>query len=180
MSYYKYDKKKLDEIKKIDEKISKKQQQIFDILLKVSQSFSDENFSKEKRNELFAKVDTLKNDIKEYNEQIKEIKQGKIEEIIETEVEDEKIKQVEESIEKTENKNEEFVKVAQKLEDTLKENEIKKEYDEKKINNSIKNEETFFSKRKKARTQLVVVEDDDSLSGKIKEFFNKLRTIIKK
>ena len=60
MSVYKSDDIKEKKIKELNEKISKEQQQIFDILLKISQSFSDENFTKEKRNKLFSKVDALK------------------------------------------------------------------------------------------------------------------------
>lgn len=171
MSYYKYDKKTLEKIREINDKISKDQQQIFDILLKISQSFADESFSKEKRNELFNQVDILKQNIKDYNEKLKEIKLKKSDESKKADLENENTVDEVESVEfeQTENKNDEFVDTVEKLEDTLKETENKTE-----------KEEITFSKRKKARTQLVVVEDDESLSGKIKDFFSRLRRMIKK
>lgn len=169
MNYYKYDEEKLEEIKSINEKITKDQQEIFDILLRISQSFSDDKYSKEKRNELFNQVDILKQNIKEYTEKIKEIKSRKDNDIIKSDkekqdlIENKKIV----DIDKTEKKNMEFIDTAQKLEDTLKES--------KRID-----EDVVISKRKKARTQLVVVEDDNSMAGKVKQLFNKLRRIIKK
>lgn len=179
MDYYKYDKEKLEEIKSVNEKISKDQQQIFDILLKISQSFSDENFSKEKRNELFSKVDILKQNIKDYNEKLKEIKSEEYVSNKKESIKDKSLVETAEQVEKLEKKNDEFVDTAQKLEDTLKENEIVKE-EKKEIKKIEEKENLTFSKRKKARTQLVVIEDDDSLSGKIKEFFKKLKFIMKK
>lgn len=169
MNYYKYDEEKLEEIKSINEKITKDQQEIFDILLRISQSFSDDKYSKEKRNELFNQVDLLKQNIKEYTEQIKEIKSRQDNNIIKSDkekqdlIENKKIVDVD----KTEKKNMEFIDAAQKLEDTLKESKIN-------------DEDVVISKRKKARTQLVVVEDDNSMAGKVKQLFNKLRRIIKK
>ena len=177
MSVYKSDDIKEKKIKELNEKISKEQQQIFDILLKISQSFSDENFTKEKRNKLFSKVDTLKENIKEYNEKLKEVKLSRVSKLEQEEEEKQNKTLEDENVKEEVIKNEEFVDTAQKLEEFLKETKTNIEKTEfKEVENK---DEYTVSKRKRARTQLVVVEDDDSLSGKIKEFFNKLRNIIK-
>lgn len=176
MSVYKSDDIKEKKIKELNEKISKEQQQIFDILLKISQSFSDEKFTKEKRDKLFSKVDVLKENIKQYNEKLKEVKLSRSSEL---EKEEEKQKELLKNsyIKEEVIKNDEFVDTAQKLEEFLKETKTNIEKTEFKV---VENKDEYtVSKRKRARTQLVVVEDDDSLSGKIKEFFNKLRNIIK-
>lgn len=181
MDYYRYDKEKLEKINELNKKISKDQQQIFDILLKISQSFSDENFSKEERNQMFSKVDVLKQSMKDYNEKLKEIKSEEYVSNKKESIKDNSLVETVEQVEKLEKKNHEFVNTAQKLEDTLKESEIVKEdKKEDKIIEKKENEKFPSSKRKKARTQLVVIEDDDSLSGKIKEFFKKLKFIMKK
>ena len=71
--YYKYDKDKSEKIKEINSKITEAQKQIFDTLLKISKSFSDESITKKERNESFKEVDILRIKIKEYNNELKEI-----------------------------------------------------------------------------------------------------------
>lgn len=164
--YYKYDDKKSKKIKELNSKISKEQKQIFDILLKISKSFSDEKITKKERNELFSKVDVLKNNIKEYNKELKEIISSENSDI-------EEKNNTQDNINKDEiinEDNEEIEQTITELEDNLK--ELNKD-----IGDSILT--INACKRKKARTQLVVVEDDDSLSSKIKGFFAKLKSMIK-
>lgn len=158
--YYKFNDKKIKEIRELNKKISAEQKLIFDALLKISKSFSDDKVSKKERDELFSKVDISKNKIKEYNKILKEITLKK-EEDIEKEPEKEEIKEDKVAI-----KNEEIEDTIDKLEGSLKELNEKDKSD----NNT--------SKRKKARTQLVVIEDE-GISGKIKGFFKKLRSMLK-
>lgn len=163
--YYKFDDKKSKKVKELNSKISEKQKQIFDILLKISKSFSDDNITKKERKELFDQVDILKSKIKEYNKELKEITSSE-----DSDIEEEN--NIQDNINKDEiinEDNEEIEQTITELEDNLK--ELNKD-----IGDSIST--INASKRKKARTQLVVVEDE-GVSSKIKGFFAKLKSIIK-
>lgn len=162
--HYRYDEKKTRKIKELNSKISEEQKQIFDILLKISKSFSDDSITKEERNELFSQVDTLKSKIKEYNKELKEIISREDRDI------KEELKDINNDSNKEEIINEEIEHTITELEGNLK--ELNKD-----IGDSISN--LNASKRKKVRTQLVVVEENDRLSSKIKGFFAKLKLMIK-
>lgn len=184
--YYKYDKDKSEKIKEINSKITEAQKQIFDTLLKISKSFSDESITKKERNESFKEVDILRIKIKEYNNELKEI--SVIDNInADKNFENSDNKKSKEVV-KVKN-NEEIENTINELEDTLKEfDKNKRKGDTISIDTLNKNNEVdekvvqfpqTFS-RKKARTQLVVVEEDDGLSRKIKGFFKKLKSMINK
>lgn len=176
--YYKYDKEKSDKIKEINKNITETQKQIFDTLLKISKSFSDEKITKKERNESFKEVDNLKNKIKEYNKELKKIS------VIDNINDDKLLKDFNNGKEDKENEknkvNEEIESTITELEDTLKQLDKNKNVSKVKYENTGITEDTKTSGRKKARTQLVVVEEDDSLSGKIKGFFTKLKSMINK
>ncbi len=164
--YYKFDDKKIQEIKELNKKISEEQKLIFNALLEISKSFSDDSITREERNKLFDKVDILKSNIKEYNKNLKDIiaKEDKNE--------DKKLNIAENNSNEEDvvnNDNEEIEQTITKLEDNLK--ELNKEIEDDTSSENI-------SRRKKARNQLIVVEDE-RLSSKIKGFFAKLKSMIK-
>lgn len=70
------DPRQIEKIEQCKSEIKKKQGQIFDMLLKVSKSFSDETVTKYQRNDLFSRVDELRKEIKQYNIKVKALENG--------------------------------------------------------------------------------------------------------
>jgi hypothetical protein len=83
---------------------------ILSLLLEVSKSFSDENFTKEKRDEIFVKIDGLRDKVKDINKVIAELQQS-----------DEDIEEYS-SIQKIENNIENLMENKEESEESIKEN----------------------------------------------------------
>lgn len=62
-----------EDISNLSKEINEYQKEIFKILLKISKSFSNKKIIKQDRDEMFFKIDTLKEEIKKCNKKIKEI-----------------------------------------------------------------------------------------------------------
>lgn len=174
-----YDKEKLKQIGQMNEKITKEQKKIFDILLQISKTFSDEGVTKKQRDNLFSQVDELKNNVKKLQNELKMISEQQAN-IPKEDVENEKSeKQKEDKVEQIENTIEELEHSLKELENSENCKENTKQEDVAYEHIDLPNEELLYtSKRKKARTQLVVV-DENSLPNKIKGLFQKLRGFMK-
>lgn len=115
----------VNDLKGLKEEVKVYEREILGMLLEVSQSFSDENYPKEKREELFSKIDNLRDKVKDIAKIIEEIENRKYDFAYENiEVKDNKFKiekveelEKEEIIEENENNEEEKV-----VEETLEEN----------------------------------------------------------
>ena len=83
---------------------------ILSLLLEVSKSFSDENFTKEKRDEIFVKIDGLRDKVKDINKVIAELQQS-----------DEDIEEYS-SIQKIEKNIENLMESKEESEENIKEN----------------------------------------------------------
>ena len=109
----------VNDLKGLKEEIKVYEREILGMLLEVSQSFNDEKYSKEKREELFSKIDNLRDKVKDIAKIIEEIENRKYDFAYENiEVKDNKFKlEKEEIIEENEINEEEKV-----VEETLEEN----------------------------------------------------------
>ena len=67
----------VNDLKGLKEEIKVYEREILGMLLEVSQSFSDENYPKEKREELFSKIDNLRDKVKDIVKIIEEVENRK-------------------------------------------------------------------------------------------------------
>ena len=67
----------VNDLKGLKEEIKVYEREILGMLLEVSQSFNDEKYSKEKREELFSKIDNLRDKVKDIAKIIEEIENRK-------------------------------------------------------------------------------------------------------
>lgn len=67
----------VNDLKGLKEEIKVYEREVLSMLLEVSQSFSDENYPKEKREELFSKIDSLREKVKDIAKIIEEVENRK-------------------------------------------------------------------------------------------------------
>lgn len=197
MNYNKKDDKVIEVITDLNKKIKEDQKEVFQILLHISQTFADESVSKSKRDELFSKVDLLKEKIKENTEKLKKIKEDETfafslisDEDDKTEnensIKDDDIKEV---VEDTSISSDEIFNTIDELSKDLKEIEkrnIKLEIGDISLESKEKEDEVsnITTRRKSARRanmQLIAVDDKtNGFNDKIKGLFSKLKIMLSK
>lgn len=151
------------------------EREILSLLLEISKSFSDENFSKSKRNEMFLEIDNLRDKVKDISKVINDLQKAKEDKeiyILDTEVKKEEIKEIVENVEEI---------AAEIIEETIDnlENEIEedieediKEESEDKIQ---ENEEVRHTRRKRNVEDNLIDEDNekkDNLDFDLEEKIN--------
>lgn len=67
----------VNDLKGLKEEVKVYEREVLSMLLEVSQSFSDENYPKEKREELFSKIDSLREKVKDIAKIIEEVENRK-------------------------------------------------------------------------------------------------------
>lgn len=67
----------VNDLKRLKEEVKVYEREVLSMLLEVSQSFSDENYPKEKREELFTKIDSLREKVKDIAKIIEEVENRK-------------------------------------------------------------------------------------------------------
>lgn len=67
----------VNDLKRLKEEVKVYEREVLSMLLEVSQSFSDENYPKEKREELFSKIDSLREKVKDIAKIIEEVENRK-------------------------------------------------------------------------------------------------------
>lgn len=197
MNYNKKDDKVIEVITDLNKKIKEAQKEVFQILLHISQTFADESVSKSKRDELFSKVDLLKEKIKENTEKLKKIKEDETfafslisDEDDKTEnensIKDDDIKEV---VDDTSISSDEIFNTIDELSKDLKEIEkrnIKLEIGDISLESKEKEDEVsnITTRRKSARRanmQLIAVDDKtNGFNDKIKGLFSKLKIMLSK
>lgn len=197
MNYNKKDDKVIEVITDLNKKIKEDQKEVFKILLQISQTFADESVSKSKRDELFSKVDLLKEKIKENTEKLKKIKEDETfafslisDEDDKTEnensIKDDDIKDVVEDISIS---SDEIFNTIDELSKDLKEIEkrnIKLEIgdislESKKKEDEVSNITTRRKSARRANMQLIAVDDKtNGFNDKIKGLFSKLKMMLSK
>lgn len=147
----------VNDLKGLKEEIKVYEREILGMLLEVSQSFNDEKYSKEKREELFSKIDNLRDKVKDIAKIIEEIENRKYDfayENIEIKEDRFKLEKVEE-LEKEEIKEDDINEEEKIVEESLKEN------DDEIIEEDLSNIDEAIENMEKRETMIEEKEESD-------------------
>lgn len=147
----------VNDLKGLKEEIKVYEREILGMLLEVSQSFSDEKYPKEKREELFSKIDNLRDKVKDIARIIEEVENRKYDfayENIEIKEDRFKLEKVEE-LEKEEIKEDDINEEEKIVEESLKEN------DDEIIEEDLSNIDEAIENMEKRETMIEEKEESD-------------------